>query len=299
MGRQVRVGMVVGELEAGDHDHPVERPRTLGLAVDCGHVLGEHGLVEARGLGAPRVVAPQDVIGDAEDVEPGAAVEVDELPEGQLAVAPSRVGVELAEQRPRRRLVHEASVRRGGRQMGNQVVNVLRKDGSPQARTGLVKNRREASEGAGYAPRGAESSSTTRMRSRIETIPTTASPSVTGRWRKPPWIMSDAACPVDSEASTVSGLRVMRSPTRASSTRPSATARRTSRSVRIPARRSPSITSTAPTPRSTMRRAASAMRSSAPTESRSRDMWFPITGTAAILDGHDAARDYFATGSSL
>ena len=42
-------------------------------------------------------------------------------------------------------------------------------------------------------PRGERSSSATFIRSRIETIPTTRPSSTTGRWRKPPWIISDAA----------------------------------------------------------------------------------------------------------
>jgi hypothetical protein len=38
------------------------------------------------------------------------------------------------------------------------------------------------------------------MRSRIEMIPATCPSSTTGRWRKPPWIMSDAAWSVVSVA---------------------------------------------------------------------------------------------------
>ena len=45
----------------------------------------------------------------------------------------------------------------------------------------------------GQTPRGERSSSATFIRSRIETIPTTRPSSTTGRWRKPPWIISDAA----------------------------------------------------------------------------------------------------------
>ena len=54
-------------------------------------------------------------------------------------------------------------------------------------------------------PRGAASSSTARMRSRIERMPTTLPPSTTGRCRKPPWIISTAACSVVSSGSIVSG----------------------------------------------------------------------------------------------
>ena len=78
-------------------------------------------------------------------------------------------------------------------------------------------------------------------------MPTTRSSSTTGRCRKPPCIISVAACSVVS--SGLDRLGVGRHPvlTTASSRIPRATARRTSRSVRIPARRSPSSTSTAPT----------------------------------------------------
>ena len=43
--------------------------------------------------------------------------------------------------------------------------------------------------GTTYTPRGERSSSATRMRSRIETMPTTFPSSTTGRCRKPPWII--------------------------------------------------------------------------------------------------------------
>src|SRR5712691_2610606 len=69
--------------------------------------------------------------------------------------------------------------------------------------------------------------------------------------------MRAAAWSVVSEDSTVSGCLVMQSSTAAVWSRSEATARRTSRSVRIPTRRSPSRTIAAPTPRSTIRRAAS------------------------------------------
>jgi hypothetical protein len=45
----------------------------------------------------------------------------------------------------------------------------------------------------GYTPRGERSSIATFIRSRIDTIPTTFPPATTGRCRKPPWIISDAA----------------------------------------------------------------------------------------------------------
>jgi hypothetical protein len=47
--------------------------------------------------GGPGIVAAQDVVGHAEDVEARTPVELDQLRERQLAVAPGRVSVELAQ----------------------------------------------------------------------------------------------------------------------------------------------------------------------------------------------------------
>jgi hypothetical protein len=59
------------------------------------------------------------VIRDAEDVELEAAVEVDQLRQCQLAVAPRRVRVELAEQEV---ASHGASVVCAGERLGNRAV---------------------------------------------------------------------------------------------------------------------------------------------------------------------------------
>ena len=97
-------GLVVveGELEAGDDEHPVRSPGARGLALDLGEVERERHLVDRAEaepfLHAPGIVRAHDVVGDAEDVEAGSSVEIDELGDGELAVAPARVGVELAEQ---------------------------------------------------------------------------------------------------------------------------------------------------------------------------------------------------------
>ena len=82
--------------------------------------------------------------------------------------------------------------------------------------------------------------------------------STTGRCLKPPWIIRTAACSVVSSGSIVSGVRRHEVAHRASPTCPRATARSTSRSVKTPCSRSPARTSTAPTPRSSISRAASA-----------------------------------------
>jgi hypothetical protein len=96
--------VVEGELETGDHEHPV-RPRGAGrLAVDLGEVERERHLVDGREGGAfllaPRVVGADDVVGDAEHIEATSAVEIDELTNRELAVAPARMRVKLAEQWP-------------------------------------------------------------------------------------------------------------------------------------------------------------------------------------------------------
>jgi hypothetical protein len=68
---QVGLLVVVGQLDAGDDEQAVERKRPLRLGVDRAEVRGEIAAVDA-GLGeSPGVVRAQDVVRDAEDVEPG------------------------------------------------------------------------------------------------------------------------------------------------------------------------------------------------------------------------------------
>ena len=99
----VWVRVVVGELEAGQEQESVGREGAGALALDLREVGADVRSIDA---GAPvperpGIVGAQDVVGDAEDVEAGRSVEVDHRPERELAVAPGRVGVELAEQRAR------------------------------------------------------------------------------------------------------------------------------------------------------------------------------------------------------
>ena len=75
---EVGVEMVVRQLDPRKHQQVVERPCALGLGVDRGEVRGEGPFVDARLGHAPGVVRADDVIGDAEDVEAVAAVEIDE-----------------------------------------------------------------------------------------------------------------------------------------------------------------------------------------------------------------------------
>ena len=109
VGVGVGVEMVVRQLDPREHQQVVERPCALGLGVDRGEVRGEAPFVDARLGHAPGVVRADDVIGDAENVEAVAAVEIDELAEPKLPIAPRRMGVELAKQRP----LHARSVRLG------------------------------------------------------------------------------------------------------------------------------------------------------------------------------------------
>jgi hypothetical protein len=102
MRGEIGVEIVVGQLQPGEEQQVVVAPRALRLGVDLGEVVGVVPGVHAserRVRGQPRIVEPVDVVGHAEDVEPAAAVQVDELRECERAVAPARVGVELAEQR--------------------------------------------------------------------------------------------------------------------------------------------------------------------------------------------------------
>jgi hypothetical protein len=96
----VRVRVVVGELEAGHEQESVGRERAGALALDLREVGADVCGVDARAPVPewPRIVAAQDVVGDTENIEAGRSVEVDHPSERKLAVAPSRVRVELAEQ---------------------------------------------------------------------------------------------------------------------------------------------------------------------------------------------------------
>jgi hypothetical protein len=96
----VRVRVVVSEFEAGHEQKPVGRERADALALDLREVGVDVGRIDA---GAPvperpRIVAAQDVVGDAENIEAGRSVEVDHPSERKLAVAPRRVRVQFAEQ---------------------------------------------------------------------------------------------------------------------------------------------------------------------------------------------------------
>jgi hypothetical protein len=102
----VRVEVVVGELQPGDDQHPVADERPLRLLIDRGEVglevpsVDEGTTVPGSLLPIPGVVASERVVGHAEHVEARATVLIDELPQGERSIAPGRMGMKLAEERP-------------------------------------------------------------------------------------------------------------------------------------------------------------------------------------------------------
>jgi len=107
---EIWVRIVVRQFQSRDEDEAVRRERARPLALDLRAVFVEPLFVDARASvqRRPRVVGAQHVVGDAEDVEPRAAVEVDYLRYRKLTVAPRGVSVELTEEgrRASTHLVH-------------------------------------------------------------------------------------------------------------------------------------------------------------------------------------------------
>jgi len=134
--RDVRVGVVVGELEPRHEQEVVQLPRALGLDADRVQVLA----VALRGdpgplgvLGGPGIVGPQRVIGDDEDVETARAVEIDELRQRKrprsrwCGSATRRAAAVPSRSCPRLSSVIEASVhsvRRSLGRLGNEMETI-------------------------------------------------------------------------------------------------------------------------------------------------------------------------------
>jgi hypothetical protein len=72
----VRVRIVVGEFEAGHEQESVGRERAGALTLDLREVSADVGGIDARAPvpEPPRIVAPQDVVGDTENIEAGWSV---------------------------------------------------------------------------------------------------------------------------------------------------------------------------------------------------------------------------------
>ena len=103
MRGQDGLGMVERELQARNDEQSVRSPGARCLALDLGKVERERRLLDRAEVQAfflaPGIVRPHHVIRDAEDVEAAPAVQVDEVGDGELTVAPACMGVELAEER--------------------------------------------------------------------------------------------------------------------------------------------------------------------------------------------------------
>ena len=119
------LGIVERQLEAGNDEHSVGSPGAARFSLDLSEVAGPRVLVdrpEEKSLVlAPGIVGAYDVVGHAQDVEPAAPVQVDER-DGELTVAPARVGVELAEQRSESS-AHRRHRDRNGRKLWRKVVD--------------------------------------------------------------------------------------------------------------------------------------------------------------------------------
>ena len=101
MRPEQRVGVVVRQLETRQDEHVVLHACARGLDLDgreVGVVVAGMDVRVPRAGARERIVGPHGVIGDAEHVEAGVAVGVDELADRLRAVAPGRVGVQLAQQ---------------------------------------------------------------------------------------------------------------------------------------------------------------------------------------------------------
>jgi hypothetical protein len=86
----------VCQLGAGNQQQVVLLTRAPRLALERLHVMGVRLRTEAKRAS----VAPKQVVGYAEDVEAVHSVQVNELGDGERAVAPRRMGVQLAQEHP-------------------------------------------------------------------------------------------------------------------------------------------------------------------------------------------------------
>jgi hypothetical protein len=85
MDGPIGIHVRVGQLEPGDHQHPVVALRPLGHLVDSREVRGVRARADSVG---GLLVGADHMIGDTEHVESPLAVEVDQRIEVELAVAP-------------------------------------------------------------------------------------------------------------------------------------------------------------------------------------------------------------------
>src|SRR5437867_2090444 len=209
---------------------PVAEPGAAGLT---GPVQGGGPRARREGQRVPRVVPPPQ-LPPVDDADPE--------PEG-----PDRHGLDRGVALPSRRgpaRVDPPSPRRvrtsgAGRVAAERAPQRFRLISAAADSVVWLRSR----SGSSWPP--VISSTAQLVRSRMEMIPTSVPLSRTGRWRIRSLAMCSAASAMSVPGSTVSRLVLMRSATLAAcGSRPSATRFTRSRSVTIPASRSPSITTT-------------------------------------------------------
>ena len=100
VSREVGIVVVVGQLEPGQEEEVVVAACPLGFVPDLREivviVLGADAA--CRRLAGRPVVRADDVVGEAEDVEPDRTVDVDDLPDRERTVTPAAVRVQFGEQ---------------------------------------------------------------------------------------------------------------------------------------------------------------------------------------------------------
>jgi hypothetical protein len=101
VGRRGRVAIVESEFETRNHEKVIPFSRSFGLASDLAKVVGVvlrlNALQEALGGRQPGVVTSENMVRDAKHVEASEADKINELSDGERAVAPGGVGVEFCE----------------------------------------------------------------------------------------------------------------------------------------------------------------------------------------------------------
>jgi hypothetical protein len=119
---QVRVVVVVGQLETGDHDQAVVGEGAVGFGADGSGVRWPGPDVDGVWRG---VFEPDGVVGDAEDIDARLTVQVDELRQGQIPVAPGGVRVQLAN----KQVAHPSECCQDGHEAGGEVETIRSRTG--------------------------------------------------------------------------------------------------------------------------------------------------------------------------
>jgi hypothetical protein len=128
--RPLWVGIVPRQLQSRQHQQTMTAPGTFGLVADLGQVLGVDG-------GCDHSSVSHDVVRDAQHVEPGTAVEIDDVRQLEITVAPARVRVQLAQEtapdHPRAvRAAHARMIAEAPRRWGGEGVSNRKRPGNRQ-----------------------------------------------------------------------------------------------------------------------------------------------------------------------